>query len=203
MRFLRRSPRDEGTDRWIIVGLGNPGPRYASNRHNIGAMVVDELVRRGYGALKSHKSGTLLSERNLDGLSVVVARPTSYMNESGQQVAQLARWYKVPTEQVIVVYDEIDIPFGDIRIKQGGGTAGHNGVRSIVRHLGSPDFVRVRAGVGRPRGRKEAADHVLADFSGAEKKQLDDVIARAADAAERIVEVGPERAMNDVNTRSS
>jgi PTH1 family peptidyl-tRNA hydrolase len=202
MRFLRRSPRD-GSDRWIIVGLGNPGPRYANNRHNVGAMVVDELVRRGYGALKSHKSGTLLSERSLDGGSVVIARPTSYMNESGQQVAQLARWYKVPADRVIVVYDEIDLPFGDIRIKQGGGTAGHNGVRSIVRHLGSPDFVRVRTGVGRPSGRKEAAAHVLADFSAAERRELDGLISGAADAAERIVEVGAERAMNDVNTRSS
>ena len=134
---------------------------------------------------------------------MVLARPMSYMNESGRPTRELVRWYKAPLERVIVVHDELDIPFGEVRIKLGGGTAGHNGLNSVSSHLGSKDFVRVRAGVGRPRGNRDPADHLLSDFSSAERKELDFLIQESADAVERIVGVGIERAMNEVNTRSS
>jgi PTH1 family peptidyl-tRNA hydrolase len=125
----------------------------------------------------------------------------SFMNDSGRPVRQLLDWYKIPVEKLIVVYDELDIRFGEIRIKVGGGTAGHNGVRSLVSHLGTNDFVRVRVGVSRPSGPQDPADYVLSDFSSAQRKELDDVLGRAASAVERILEDGPERAMNDINER--
>jgi peptidyl-tRNA hydrolase, PTH1 family len=182
------------------VGLGNPGERYARTRHNAGAMVIDELLRRTDARLKSHKSGCLIAEVALGGERALLARPTSYMNESGRQVRELARWYKLDASGIIVVHDEIDLPFGEIRIKSGGGTAGHNGLSSIVNHLSTKDFTRVRVGVGRPRG--EGVEHVLGEFSGAQRKELPDVIARAADATERILEAGAERAMNETNTKT-
>jgi peptidyl-tRNA hydrolase, PTH1 family len=182
------------------VGLGNPGQRYARTRHNAGAMVLDELLDRSGAKLKSHKSGCLVAEVTMAGERVVLARPTSYMNESGRPIRELARWYKVEAGDIIVVHDEIDLPFGEVRIKSGGGTAGHNGLGSIVNHLSTKDFTRVRVGVGRPRG--EGVEHVLGEFSGAQRKELPDVIARAADATERILEAGLERAMNETNTRA-
>ncbi len=200
MRLFRRDHGADASDRWIVVGLGNPGPRYEKTRHNVGIKVLEELVTDMGGALKSHKSGCLVSEGSLEGRRVVLARPTSYMNESGRPVGQLVRFYKTPPEQIVVVHDEIDIPFNDLRVKVGGGTAGHNGVKSIANHLGSKEFIRVRVGVGRPRD--DAADHVLSEFSGAERKDLPDLIRRAADATQRILEVGAERAMNEVNTRA-
>jgi peptidyl-tRNA hydrolase, PTH1 family len=200
VRLFKRS--SERGDHWVVVGLGNPGPRYEGNRHNVGAMVVDVLVRRGYGSLSRHKSGCLTAERKLDDEKMVIARPTSYMNESGQQIAQLLRWYKSDRSQLIVIHDELDIPYDQIRVKVDGGTAGHNGLRSIVRHIGSPDFLRVRVGVSRPRGHQDPADYVLSDFSAQERASLDDVIERAADAVERMIEVGAERAMNEINTRA-
>ena len=131
----------------------------------------------------------------------MLATPVSYMNESGGPVGRLVRWYKVPPADLVVVHDEIDIPFGEVRIKAGGGTAGHNGLGSLVAHLGTKDFLRVRVGVGRPRGRKAAADHVLDTFSAAERKELPFLLDTAADAVELIVSEGVERAMNEVNTR--
>ena len=201
MRLFKRSS-ERADDRWIVVGLGNPGPRYEGNRHNLGAMIVEVLVRRGYGSLSRHKSGCLTAERTFGDERAVIARPTSYMNDSGQQVAQLMRWYKADLTHLIVIHDELDIPYGQIRVKIGGGTAGHNGLRSVVRHAGSPDFLRVRVGVSRPRGHQDPADYVLSDFTAQERASLDDVIERAADAVERIVEVGPDRAMNEINTRA-
>lgn len=198
MRLFKRTS-DPG-DRSIVVGLGNPGERYARTRHNAGAMVLAELLERTGAKLKSHKSGCLIAEVTLAGERAVLARPTSYMNESGRPVRELARWYKIDPADIIVVHDEIDLPFGEVRIKSGGGTAGHNGLGSIVNHLSTKEFTRVRVGVGRPRG--EGVEHVLGDFSGAQRKELSDVIARAADATERILEVGVERAMNETNTRA-
>lgn len=201
MRLFRRgsgSP-DDGS-RWIVVGLGNPGKRYAANRHNLGAMVLAELVERTGGSLRSHRSGCLVSEANLQGTPVVLARPTSFMNESGRPVGALLRWYKVPPERTIVAHDELDIPFGQVRIKLGGGTAGHNGLRSVAGHIGD-GFVRVRCGIGRPRGSTDPTAHVLSDFSAAERKELPWLIGAGADAAEKVVAAGAERAMNEVNTR--
>jgi len=199
MAFFRRNTGD--SDRWVVVGLGNPGDRYAGTRHNAGAMVVDRLAEQLGAKLKVHKSGTLVAEGALAGEKVAVARPTSYMNESGRNVRALLDFYKTPLERFILVQDEIDIPFGEVRLKLGGGTAGHNGLKSVANHLSSKEFLRIRIGVGRPRGSKEAADHVLQRFSGAERAELPDLIERSADAVERVIEAGPERAMNEFNTR--
>lgn len=181
------------------MGLGNPGDEYASTRHNLGAMVLDELLSRTRGSFKRHKSGCMVSEVGLAGASVVLARPTTYMNESGRPVGALVRWYKAPPEDTIVVHDELDIPFGQVRIKAGGGAAGHNGVRSVAAHIGK-DFVRVRCGIGRPKGCSDAIEHVLDRFTSSERKELPFLVSAGADAVERIVADGIERAMNDINT---
>ena len=196
------APRGVGSDRWLVAGLGNPGARYAGNRHNIGAVVVEEMVATRGAKLKSHKSGCLVAEAVESGTRLVFARPTSYMNESGRPVSQLLRFYKEEPSKLIVVHDELDIPFGDIRIKFGGGTAGNNGLKSVAQHLGTKDFVRVRFGISRPPGRQDAADYVLTDFSKGERDRLPELISEAQDAVERIVTVGMERAMNEINTRT-
>src|SRR5918912_2310725 len=154
MSFLGRSrpPEADASARWIVVGLGNPGREYERTRHNLGAVVVERLLERGGGSLKRHRSGCLTAETRLGDRDVVVARPTSYMNESGRPVAALVRWYKAEPARLIVVHDELDLPFGDVRVKVEGGTAGHNGLASLVAHLGTKDFVRVRAGISKPRG---------------------------------------------------
>ena len=199
MAFFRRSAED--SERWVVVGLGNPGQGYADTRHNAGAMVVELLAERIGAKLKAHKSGALVAEGMLVGQKIAVARPASYMNESGRHVRALLGFYKTPLERFILVQDEIDIPFGEIRLKQGGGTAGHNGLKSVAEHLSSKDFLRIRIGVGRPPGSKAAAGHVLQKFSGSERKELPDLIAAGADAVERVLEAGPDRAMNEINTR--
>jgi PTH1 family peptidyl-tRNA hydrolase len=201
MPLFRRARDEDAPDRTIVVGLGNPGAEYAATRHNAGARVVELLAERSSGTWKRHKSGCLVAEATVAGRRVVLARPTSYMNESGGPVGRLLRWYKTAPADLLVVHDEIDIPFGEVRVKVGGGTAGHNGLGSLVSHLGTRDFVRVRVGVGRPRGRAGAAGHVLDGFSGAERKELPDLVERSAAAVERILEAGVERAMNEVNTR--
>ena len=198
--FRRSSSEEDG--RWIVFGLGNPGDRYAKTRHNAGILVLQHLLERTGSKVKSHKTGALVAEVSLAGESVVLARSTGYMNESGRPLGQLVRFYKTSPEQVIVVHDELDIPFGEVRIKVGGGTAGHNGLKSVGNHLSSKEFVRVRIGISRPAGQMDAADYVLQNFSGSERSQLDDLIERAADAVERVLEVGSEKAMNEFNTRN-
>ena len=200
MAFFRRSSSEEDGRR-IVFGLGNPGERYAKTRHNAGVLVLDQLLARTGTRFKSHKSGALVAEASLGGERAVLARSTGYMNESGRPLGQLLRFYKTTPEHVIVVHDELDIPFGEVRVKVGGGTAGHNGLKSVGNHLASKDFVRVRIGISRPSGRLDAADYVLQNFSGSERSQLGDIIERGADAVERILEVGAERAMNEFNTR--
>lgn len=202
MSFFRKRSADGATDRWIVVGLGNPGSRYAETRHNVGAMVVDLMVGRSSGSLKSHKSGCLIAEGTLGESRFVLARPTSYMNLSGRPVRQLAGFYKVEPEQIVLIHDELDVPFGDVRVKVGGGTAGHNGLKSVAEHLGTKEFPRIRFGVGRPRGGRDAASWVLERFSGSERKDLPDLLATAADAVETLIEQGAEKAMNAFNTRS-
>jgi peptidyl-tRNA hydrolase, PTH1 family len=202
MKLFRRASNNGDATRRIVVGLGNPGGRYSSTRHNAGAMVVDYLVDEASAALKRHKSGCLIAEVTISENRTVLARPISYMNESGAPVAALARWYKVSVEELIVVHDEIDLPFGDVRVKAGGGTAGHNGLRSLVSHLGSNDFLRVRLGVSRPPGRRGAKHHVLDDFDSGERLVLPELIERGAYAVERILAAGVERAMNEINTRT-
>lgn len=201
MPLFRRAPDGDAGGRKLVVGLGNPGAEYEATRHNAGVKVLELLLERAGASFKRHKSGCLVADARLGGEPVVLARTTSYMNESGGPVGRLLRWYKVPPSDLVVVHDEIDIPFGEVRIKAGGGTAGHNGLGSLVSHLGTKEFVRVRVGVGRPRGSRQAASHVLDTFSGAERKELPFLIESAADAVQLILEAGIERAMNEVNTR--
>jgi PTH1 family peptidyl-tRNA hydrolase len=195
---------------WLVVGLGNPGPGYAGNRHNVGVQVIEVLAARVGGSLKAHRSGTLVLEGRLgggpgspDARRVVLARPTAYMNECGGQVNAAAKFFKVEPAQVVVVHDELDIPYGDIRLKLGGGEGGHNGLRSISRALATKDYLRTRVGIGRPPGRLDAAAFVLKDFSAAERKELPLLLEEAADAVELLLTRGLSTAQNQVHPRVS
>jgi PTH1 family peptidyl-tRNA hydrolase len=190
---------------FLIVGLGNPGPGYAGNRHNVGAMVLDELAGRAgirLSAGKGPRSRALAGEGRLVGRRVVLARPLTYMNESGGPVRGLLDYHHLPAEDLVVVHDELDLPFATVRLKRGGGEGGHNGLRSISRSTGTKDYLRVRVGIGRPPGRQDPADYVLKDFSSVERKELDLLVAEAADAAEALLIKGLEGAQNEVHPRS-
>lgn len=186
---------------WLVIGLGNPGPEYAHNRHNVGFRVVDLLAQRiGVRFGRHRRAMAAVAEGRLGGVPggprVVLAKPMTYMNLSGGAVAAVANFYQIPPGQLVVVYDELDIPYGQMRLKLGGGEGGHNGLRSISRAVGSRDYLRVRFGIGRPPGRQDPADYVLSDFSAAERKELEYLIDRAADATEAIVGRGLEWAQN-------
>lgn len=187
-------------ERFLIVGLGNPGPRYAATRHNAGFFVLDELGSRVGGPFKTNKTRCDVAEGRLAGQPVVLAKPRSYMNESGGPVSLVSRFFKVGVEQLVVVHDELDLPFGTIRLKRGGGEGGHNGLKSISAALGSKDYVRVRFGIGRPPGRQDPADYVLREFAAAERKELEYLVDRAADAAEAVLARGLTAAQNEFNT---
>ncbi|WP_298741872.1 aminoacyl-tRNA hydrolase [uncultured Microbacterium sp.] len=176
-------------DTWLVVGLGNPGPRYESTRHNVGQMVIDELAARRSETLRAHKAQARVAETWLTpgGAKLVLAKPNSFMNVSGGPVSALAQFYGVPAERVIIVHDELDIPFDAIKLKVGGGHGGHNGVRDVAKALGTPEFARVRVGVGRPPGRQDPADWVLDPFGSTERKDLPLLLAEAADAVELVV----------------
>jgi PTH1 family peptidyl-tRNA hydrolase len=181
----------------LVVGLGNPGPAYVGNRHNIGFLVVDELAdRAGGGRFRSHRTAADVLEGRLAGKRVVLAKPKSFMNASGGPVAGLARFFKIAADSIVVVHDELDIPFDAVRLKLGGGDNGHNGLRSITKSLGTKDYYRVRVGLGRPPGRMDPADFVLRDFSGTERKDIAFVIDKAADATEALLANGLEAAQN-------
>lgn len=186
---------------WVVVGLGNPGPEYAATRHNVGAMVADLLAERVGGRFAAHKRGRAdVVEGRLAGERVVLAKPRSYMNESGGPVAALLAFYKVAPERLVVLHDELDIPFAAIRLKLGGGVNGHNGLKSVRRSIGTPDFLRERIGIGRPPGRQDPADFVLRPFTAGERRDLPLVLDRAADAVELLLTEGLERAQNTVHT---
>ncbi|WP_414939801.1 aminoacyl-tRNA hydrolase [Amycolatopsis sp. cmx-11-51] len=180
----------------LLAGLGNPGPQYAGNRHNVGFMVLDELAGRVGGRFKAHKSGAEVLEGRLAGQRVVLAKPRSYMNLSGGPVVGVARFYKIPPAGVVVVHDELDVDFGALKMKLGGGDNGHNGLRSITKSLGTKDYYRVRFGVGRPPGRQDPADFVLKDFSTVERKELAFEVDRCADAVEALISTGLVAAQN-------
>ena len=200
---------------WLVVGLGNPGPQYAGNRHNVGQMVLDELARRTGATFGARASG-LLSRRpqaavaetrlgvlpgGAPGPRVVLAKPTTYMNVSGGPVAALAKYYGVEPERVVMVHDELDIPFAEVRLKRGGGEGGHNGLRDTTKALGTKDYVRVRVGIGRPPGRQDPADFVLKNFSTTEVKDLPWLLDHAADAVEAVVLEGLEAAQQRFHTK--
>ena len=184
-------------DLWLVVGLGNPGPSYAGNRHNVGTMVLDLLAERAGGRFKAHKGRADLVQTRLAGQRALLAKPKCYMNESGGPAASLRDFFKVPVQRIVVVHDELDIGYGVLRLKAGGGDNGHNGLRSMTTSLGSRDYLRVRVGIGRPPGRQDPADDVRKDFSAAERKELAFHVDRAADAVEALL-TGPLEAAQNV-----
>ncbi|MFN3866712.1 MAG: aminoacyl-tRNA hydrolase [Demequina sp.] len=186
----------------LVVGLGNPGEEYAATRHNVGQMVVEELVRRGAASLSVHKkTRTRSANVRLAGEAVVIGVPMSYMNVSGGPVSALAKYHSVEPTSVIVVHDELDLPFGTLRLKRGGGAGGHNGLKDVAKALDTPDYVRVRVGIGRPPGRMDPAAYVLKPFTAAERKELPLLIDDAADAVEAILGGGLEAAQQRFHTK--
>jgi peptidyl-tRNA hydrolase, PTH1 family len=186
---------------WLVVGLGNPGPEYAGNRHNVGFMVVDLLAERWQAGLR-RKFGGELGQVHVHGERVALLKPLSFMNVSGEAVVRAAQFYEVEPPAIVVVHDDIDLELGRLKVKQGGGHGGHNGLRSIFQHLSSQEFTRVRLGVGRPPPRMDAADWVLEDFSRAERKEIELAIPSAADAVETILHLGVISAMNRFNPKA-
>ena len=188
---------------WLVVGLGNPGPSYAGHRHNIGYMVTDELATRMGSPFRAHKSGradVVEGRLAIGGPRVVLARPRCYMNEVGGPVKALATFYKVDPAHVIAIHDELDIAFGTLRIKLGGGDNGHNGLKSMRSSFGTGDFYRVRAGIGRPPGRQDVADFVLSNYSTTERKELPFQVMDAADAVECLITEGLEKTQQRFNS---
>lgn len=184
---------------WLIVGLGNPGPAYARNRHNVGFLVVDLLAQRWGIKLGRHRKAVAEAgegRMGYGGPKIVLAKPLTFMNLSGGPVAALVNFYKVPAEHIIAVHDELDLPYGQLRLKLGGGEGGHNGLRSMTRSLGTKDYVRVRFGVGRPPGRQDPADYVLSDFSAIERREQEFLVDRTADIVESILAKGVEPTQN-------
>jgi PTH1 family peptidyl-tRNA hydrolase len=196
---FRRSPRTGATADLLVVGLGNPGEEYDKTRHNVGAEVVELLARRHGGKLRKQKERSLTDEVNVGGRRMALAIPLTYMNLSGEAVAPLVRRYGVEPGQLVVVHDEMDFELGRLQVKNGGGLAGHNGLKSIVAHLHTQDFIRIRIGIGKPPGSRQGADHVLRRFSKAERKEIDVTLEEAADAVELILAEGVDVAMNRVN----
>lgn len=186
---------------WLVVGLGNPGPQYAGNRHNLGFQVVDELASRAAAAPLRTKMGAAIGEANLGGQRILLCKPMEFMNVSGQATARVANFWKVPAERTVVVYDDLDLPFGRMKLAAGGGPGGHNGVKSLLSEF-APDFLRVRVGIGRPPAGHDGANYVLADFSRSERDQLPALRGAAADAVEAIIRGGLIAAMNKFNTRT-
>jgi PTH1 family peptidyl-tRNA hydrolase len=183
-------------DLFLVVGLGNPGPAYAGNRHNVGFMVADLLAERVGGKFKAHKGRADTVEGRLAGQRVIVAKPKSFMNLSGGPAASLRDFFKIPVERIVVIHDELDIPWATLRLKKGGGDNGHNGLKSMTQSLGNKDYLRVRFGIGRPPGRQDPADYVLKDFTAAERKELPFHVDRAADAVEALLTGTLESAQN-------
>jgi PTH1 family peptidyl-tRNA hydrolase len=189
---------------WLVAGLGNPGDQYAATRHNVGQMVIDHLVKRHSLKLSSHKSRTHIAAYKLgvgiDAHQVILAKSTSYMNETGGPIKALANFYSIEPENIIALHDELDIGFAAIRTKLGGGDNGHNGLKSITSAFDTTDYYRVRLGIGRPMGQQDPADFVLKQFSKEEKKDLDEFIDRGADVVEFLIEQGLELTQGKFNS---
>jgi len=184
---------------WLVVGLGNPGREYAGNRHNVGFLVADLLASRlgaKFGRAKRVAAEAAEGRLGFGGPKLILVKPLTFMNLSGAPVVALSQFFKVPVENVIAVHDELDVPYGQVRVKRGGGEGGHNGLRSMSKSLGSKEYARVRFGIGRPPGRQDPADYVLSDFSGGERKELEFLVDRAADVVEAVVREGVEWAQN-------
>jgi PTH1 family peptidyl-tRNA hydrolase len=188
---------------WLVVGLGNPGREYAGNRHNVGFEVVTELAARAKAPPLREKFGAEIGEATIRGERVLLCKPMEFMNVSGQSVARVAKFWKIPPASIVVVHDDLDLPFGRLKLGAGGGHGGQNGVRSVIADLGTADFLRVRFGIGRPATGGDAANYVLADFSRAEQKELSDLRSTAADAVEEILANGLTAAMNRFNVKKN
>ncbi len=188
---------------WLVVGLGNPGDKYSSTRHNIGFMVADELANRFKGKFSSHKYRALVSEVRLgvgsEAPKLIIIKPSTYMNDSGNAVAPLAKYFNTAPQQIIAIHDELDIPFNAIRVKLGGGDNGHNGLKSLTQSLSTPDYFRIRVGIGRPTTPQDTADYVLDNFSKAERSVVPDLAMRACDAIESLVTKGLEITQQNFN----
>jgi PTH1 family peptidyl-tRNA hydrolase len=194
---------DAADSRYLIVGLGNPGPKYALTRHNAGFLVLDALAERVGGRVAPSRAlgrRAELLEGRLCGLPISLVKPLSFMNESGGPVNQAARFYKTQPDHLVVVHDELDLPFGDLRMKSGGGDGGHNGLRSITSALGTRDYLRVRFGIDRPPGRQDPADYVLREFSVTQRRDLPVHVERCADAVEALLTKGLLAAQNEFNS---
>jgi PTH1 family peptidyl-tRNA hydrolase len=187
-------------DTWLVVGLGNPGPSYVAHRHNAGFLVADLLADRLAGRFKAHKGRADICEGRLAGRRIVLMKPKCYMNDSGGPVAALSGYFAIPTDRMAVIHDELDLPYGSLRLKVGGGDSGHNGLRSVRKALGSGVFARVRFGIGRPPGRMDPADFVLRNFSAEERKELAFHVDRAADAVQKLIAEGLTAAQNAYNS---
>jgi PTH1 family peptidyl-tRNA hydrolase len=185
-------------ERWIVIGLGNPGPEYERTRHNVGAMVISDLVNRHGLKLSSHKSRANIAEYKLGEISIVAATLRCYMNESGGPTKSLVDFYKVKSENLVVIHDELDIPFAATRLKLGGGDNGHNGLKSITALLGA-NYFRLRMGIGRPIGQQDPADFVLKPFSSVERKELPNFLDHGSDAVESLIQDGLEMAQQKFN----
>jgi PTH1 family peptidyl-tRNA hydrolase len=194
--FRRKAPQPVA-DRWLVVGLGNPGRDYERSRHNFGFLVIDELARRHSGRVTDRAAKSLTGRVRLGDRELVLAKPQTMMNLSGQAVKALRSKYGVPLDRSLIVHDELDLPFGRLRVRSGGSSAGNHGLDSIITSLGTKDFARIRIGIGKPPG--NGIDHVLSPFTNAERDQLPEIIGRAADAVEVAVREGLERAMTDFN----
>lgn len=202
MPLRRRTPTGADLERILVVGLGNPGKQYARTRHNVGTDTLEILVARSSSSLRAGRDRARVAEVRIGGTPVVLAVPTTYMNDSGEAVGPLTRRFKIDDpSRIVIVHDELDLDPGIVRVKVGGGLAGHNGLRSISRVLHTDDYVRVRIGVGKPRSREQGADHVLSAIPSAERKVLDIAAETAADAVERIIADGAAAAMQEFNGR--
>lgn len=185
---------------WLVVGLGNPGPSYGATRHNVGFAVCDRLAWRWRAQPWQEACSSRVAAAGFAGETVLLAEPQTYMNRSGEALRALVGWTGLGADRVLIVHDDLDIPFGRLRIRTGGGTAGHNGLRSIMEALGTGDFLRLKVGIGRPEGAGETAEYVLSPFSPEEQPELPGLLERAADAVECIIVEGPSRAMNRYHT---
>ena len=185
---------------WLVVGLGNPGEKYEETRHNVGFMVADELGKRGSFSIQKVKYHALTSTATIGGQGALVMKPTTYMNLSGEAVGEAARFYKIPPDHVLVISDDVDLPLGKLRLRTNGSAGGHNGLKSIIQHLGSDQFPRLKVGVGgKPHPDYDMADWVLSKFQGEDKKLIDETVKRAAEAVECLLKDGPQKAMNRFN----
>jgi PTH1 family peptidyl-tRNA hydrolase len=200
--MLRRSePRSGDMQRTLIVGLGNPGKKYARTRHNVGTDAIELLAQRLHVSLKVGRDRAQIAETRIGDEAVVLAIPTTWMNESGEAVGPIARRYKIPAANIIIIHDELDLEPGAVKLKMGGGLAGHNGLKSVSQHIGTNDYARVRIGVGKPTSKEQGADHVLSSIPPAERKILDVAVETACDAVERIMKEGLDAAMREYNAR--